>query len=58
MEKGDELIEKLSIHLIEIIESKNEAEHEIEEKTKALVSLITARSAMNYYSSLPGIDAV
>lgn len=46
MEKVDELIEKLAGHIIGILDTGNEATHEIEEKTKALAELITARSRM------------
>lgn len=47
MEKVDELIEKLAIHIIDTIESQKETKHEIEEKTKDLATLVVARASMN-----------
>ena len=47
MEKVDELIEKLAIHIIDTIESPKETKHEIAEKTKALATLVVARASMN-----------
>ena len=47
VEKVDELIEKLAIHIIDTIESPKETKHEIEEKTKALATLVVARASMN-----------
>lgn len=47
MQKVEELIEKLADHIIEIIDDKATYENEIEEKTKALAELISARAYMN-----------
>lgn len=45
MEKVDELIEELAIHISEIIRAKTiNNEREIAEKTKALAELISARA--------------
>lgn len=44
MEKVDKLIEKLAIHISQIISSGRENEGEIAEKTKALAGLISARA--------------
>ena len=46
MEKVDKLIEKLAIHISQIISSGREGEGEISEKTKALAELISARAKM------------
>lgn len=44
MEEVDELIEKLAIHICEIISSGKEREGEIAEKTNALAELMSARA--------------
>ena len=44
MKEVDELIEKLAIHIGQIISSGKECEGEISEKTKALAELISARA--------------
>ena len=44
MYEVDKLIEKLAIHISEIISSDKEREGEIAEKTKALAELISARA--------------
>ena len=44
MKEVDELIEKLAIHIGQIISSGKEREGEITEKTKALAELISARA--------------
>ena len=47
MGEVEELIKALAEQIIETIRSKEEAEHEISEKTKALADLLTARALMN-----------
>lgn len=49
MEKVDELIEKLAIHIIGLIDASNNAdcEDEIEEKTRALAELVAAKAQLN-----------
>lgn len=44
MKEVDELIEKLAIHIGQIISSGGESEGEIVEKTKALAELVSARA--------------
>lgn len=46
MEEVDELIEKLAIHIGEIISSGRVLEHEIAEETTALAELVSARAKM------------
>ena len=46
MEKVDELIEALAEHISYVIAFGKECENEIEEKTKALAELISARAKM------------
>ena len=47
IEKVDELIEKLSEHIIGIMDASNETTHEIAEKTEALAKLVMARASLN-----------
>ncbi len=47
MEKVDKLIEDLAVHISGIIESGDDMEHEIGEKTSALAELVSARALMN-----------
>lgn len=44
MEKVDELINTLAEHIKKRIDSENERENEIAEKTKALAELVSARA--------------
>ena len=44
MKDVDELIEKLAIHISEIISSGKEREGEVSDKAKALAALISARA--------------
>lgn len=49
MEKIEELIEKLAIHIIGLIDASNNTvcEDEIEKKTRALAELVAAKAQMN-----------
>ena len=47
MKEVDELIEKLAIHISQIISSGKECEGEISVKTKALAELISARAVFS-----------
>lgn len=47
MKKLEELIEKLADHIIEIIDDKATYENEIEEKTRALAELVSAKAHLN-----------
>lgn len=47
LEKVDELIKKLSAHIIGIMDTGDETTHEIAEKTEALAKLVAARASMN-----------
>lgn len=44
MKAVDDLIEKLAIHISEVISSGKECEHEVAEKTNALAALMSARA--------------
>lgn len=44
MKEVDNLIEKLAIHISEVISSGKKREHEVAEKTKALAALMSARA--------------
>ena len=44
MKEVDNLIERLAIHIQEVISSGKCGEHEIAEKTKALAELVSARA--------------
>ncbi len=46
MEEVDNLIEKLAIHISEVISSGKEREHEVIEETNALAALMSARAQM------------
>ena len=47
MEKVDQLINDLAENIINILKSEDEFQHEVAEKSTALVNLISARAAMN-----------
>lgn len=47
MQKVEELIEKLADHIIEIIDDKAIYEKEIEEKTRALAELVSAKAHLD-----------
>lgn len=49
--KVDELIEVLSEHIKELVNSDKEKDNEIAEKTKALAELITARVNMDVFET-------
>lgn len=44
MKAVDDLIEKLAIHISEVISSGKERDHEVTEKTNALAALMSARA--------------
>ena len=47
MGKVDELIEKLAEHIIGIMGTNDEGQHEVVEKIKALADLVAARAYIN-----------
>lgn len=47
MEKVDQLINDLAEHIINVLKSDDELQHEVAEKSTALANLISARASMN-----------
>ncbi len=47
MEKVDQLINDLAAHIINVLKSGDEFQHEVAEKSTALANLISARASMN-----------
>lgn len=57
MEKIDELIDALADHIKKRIDEGNDLNNEIEEKTKALAELVSARALMQNPSPVEALKA-